>query len=122
MACTPANFKIRFPEFVGVDDSRVQLFLDDATGFMGDNDSRWRTFYDQAQCYLAAHLLTVSVFQSYGDSTVNAPVSKKEVDDVLIMKAVKATTASEGEFGSTSYGIRYLGYRKICFGAYILGV
>ncbi len=123
MASTPTLFKVRFPEFDSEADARIQLFLDDTIGFMGlSSDGRWCNNYDVAQCYLAAHLLVVGSFQEDGDSGVVSPIKKQEVDDVIIEQAVSAVTAKEGEFGSTSYGKRYLSYRMICFGGYIIGV
>lgn len=122
MACTPVSFKVRFPEFAAIADARIQLFLDDAVGFMGAESGRWCNNYDVAQCYLAAHLLVVGTSQEDGDSGVIAPIKKQEVDDVIIQQAVSELSAKEGEFGSTSYGKRYLSYRHICFGGYIIGV
>lgn len=122
MASTSATFKVRFPEFADVDDARIQLFLDDAAALMGN-----RTFcgnYDVAQCYLAAHLLTVAEQQAAGDSGVLAPISKQEVDDVVIEQAVKPSGGGGGSgmFDSTSYGKMFLHYQKICFGGLIIGV
>jgi len=122
MSCTPVAFKVRFPEFSATDDARIQLFLDDAVGFMGSDNGRWCGNYDPAQCYLAAHFLVLGNKQASGDSSPNAPVIEKEVDDVTIKRAIDPVTPVEGEFGSTSYGKRYLGYRKICFGAFMIGV
>lgn len=123
MACTPADFKVRFPEFATVTDERIQLFIDDTVAFMGlESAGRWCNNYDPAQCYLAAHLLVVGSMQELGDSGNIAPIKKQEVDDVVIEQAVTSLTAKEGEFGSTSYGKRYLSYRQICFGGYIIGV
>ena len=122
MPTTPAGFKVRFPEFDSVADARIQMFIDDTEGFMGTGPGRWCNNYDVAQCYLAAHLLVVGSFQESGDSGVVAPIKKQEVDDVIIEQAVTANTPKEGEFGSTSYGKRYLQYRHICFGGYIIGV
>lgn len=124
MACTPATFKIRFPEFASEDDLRIQMFLDDAADAMG-TPSRWcggGSTYDTAQCYLAAHYLYLASNTESGDSGVLGPISKQEVDDVSIEQAV--ATANPNKFGldATAYGQRYLELRHRCFGAYIIGV
>lgn len=60
MALDPAAFKVRFPEFAGTSDPRVQAALDQAarrvdTRLHGDRS-------DDALGCLAAHLLAVSPF------------------------------------------------------------
>ena len=122
MACTPETFKVRFPEFVDEADARIQLFLDDAADVMGTK-SRWcANLYDKAQCYLAAHLLYLGNLSAEGDGGVVGPISKQEVDDVVIEQAVEAATSSEGMLGTSTYGKQFIYYRSICFKAYIIGV
>lgn len=124
MASTPSTFKVRFPEFVTADDTRIQMFLDDAADLMG-SVGRWcssQTKYDVAQCYLAAHYLTIASNQESGDNGVIGPISKQEVDDVLLEQAVKAADPNKFGLDATAYGQRYLQLRHQCFGAYIIGV
>lgn len=124
MATTPGTFKTRFPEFAKMSDARVQMFIDDTVGFMGasTNSGVWCGNYDVAQCYLAAHLLSLGEFTGEGDSSVKAPIKKKAVGEVVIEFAIDSVKANEKEFGTTAYGKRYLSYRRICFGATIIGV
>ena len=117
MACTPADFKIRFPEFSGIADERIQMFLDDAADLMGIPD-KWccgESRYNVAQCYYAAHMLAMSERTDGGDSSSTGPISHKEVDDVVIKRAVQAVSPHLEDLYSTSYGKRYIQYRKICF-------
>lgn len=114
MACTVADFQTRFPEFCEVDDDRVQLFLDDTALLMG-SESRWCDFYNVAQCYYTAHLLVAAEATEAGDDGILAPVKKQEVDDVVIEHAVGSVSATSDDLNSTSYGKRYLHYRRICF-------
>jgi hypothetical protein len=110
-----ALFRARFPEFddaVGYPDARIQLFLDDAALLMNE-ESKWLSFYDPAQSYYAAHLLVVGEATENGDVGVRAPVKKKEVDDVVIEKAISDISPTMSDLYSTSYGKRYLHYRKI---------
>jgi hypothetical protein len=110
----------RFPEFEGYDDDRVQLFLDDAALLMSD-PTRWLDFYDIAQMYLAAHLLTVASGTEAGDSGPAYPLKRQEVDDVVIENAVTNISATIDDLFSTSYGKQYVRYRRIAF-AGIYGV
>ena len=121
MATTPTTFKARFTEFNIVADERIQLFLDDAALLM-HSPAKWLSFYDVAHAYHAAHLLAIAEIQADGDSGVTGPISKQVVDDVVIEQAVSVASASEGELGTTSYGKRYLYYRKLCLGGVIVGV
>ena len=66
MALTPADFKIRFPEFVLVDDARIQFWLDDAVFEVGEG--AWGTMYEKGVMLLAAHLLTIDQNNQSGGS------------------------------------------------------
>jgi len=107
------DFKTRFPEFASVADARIQLFLDDAALLMS-SPGKWRDFYDIAHQYYAAHFLVAAQFTERGDSGILAPVNHKEVDDVVIKKAIGESLPRTDELLSTSYGKRYWNYRKIC--------
>ena len=110
---TTVDFKTRFPEFDSVADARVQLFLDDAALLMS-SQGKWLSFYDIAHQYYAAHFLIAAQFTERGDSGIIAPVSHKEVDDVVIKKAISESIPRADELLSTAYGKRYWHYRKIC--------
>jgi len=110
---TSLEFKSRFPEFIGVEDVRIDLFLADTATFMSSK-GKWLDMYDMAQSYYAAHLLTVSEFQFAGDSGAVAPLRKREVDDVITEVAIGDVEPNYNELQSTSYGKRYIQIRKIC--------
>jgi hypothetical protein len=107
-----AEFQIRFPEFAMTDVARIQLFLDDAALIMSSKP-KWVEFYNIALSYFAAHLLVCAEATESGDITALAPISKKEVDDVLIEKAITAVSPTQDDVYSTSYGKRYASYRRI---------
>ena len=109
-----ADFQARFPEYEEVLEPRIQLFLDDAALLM-KSPQKWGSFYDVALLYFAAHLLAVGEHTEAGDVTAMGPVKQQEVDDVLIVSAVRDVEPSASEFLSTAYGKRYLYYRKIMF-------
>ncbi len=106
-----SQFQSRFPEFCEEDNDRVQLFLDDAELLMADKP-KWMNFYDVAHSYYAAHLLTVGLSTESGDSGILAPIKKQEVDDVIIEQAVSAVSPTADDLYSTSYGKRYVNYRR----------
>ena len=111
---TVVDFQDRFPEFTDITDSRVQMFLDDASLLMA-SPTRWLDFYDVALCYHAAHLLYVATLTATGDGGVLAPVKKQEVDDVVIEQAVGNVKPTAEDLLSTAYGKRYYQYRRLCF-------
>lgn len=109
-----ANFQDRFTEFAGVDCIRVQLVLDDAALIMS-SPAKWLEFYDVAHVYNAAHLLVVSLHSESGDSGTLAPIKQQEVDDVVIKNAIGDVDPTFDDMYSTSYGKRYISYRRRCF-------
>lgn len=119
-----ATFHKRFPEFCEELDERIQMFLDDAALFIGD-ESYWNNhgdFYEPALLYYAAHLLAVGLHTESGDTGSLAPVRKQEVDDVIIEQAVSAVSPTTDDLYSTSYGKRYVNYRRLAIPTFILGV
>lgn len=108
------DFKIRFPEFAGEVDDRVQLFLDDAALLMSSSP-KWLDYYDVAHAYYAAHLLVAGMNTEAGDSGIMAPTKHQEVDDVVIKNAVSDVSPKSEDLYSTSYGKRYISYRRKCF-------
>ena len=107
-----AQFQERFPEFCDVNDTRVQMFLDDAALLMKSPD-KWLSFYDVAHSYHAAHFLVVAEATEMGDSGILAPVKEQEVDDVVIKNAIGDVEVTFDDLYSTSYGKRYVSYRRI---------
>jgi hypothetical protein len=89
------------------------MFLDDAALIM-NGPAKWLEYFDVAQIYRAAHFLAVAQYSSTGDSGTLAPISHQEVDDVVIKSAVSSVSPSFDELASTSYGKRFMFYRKIC--------
>lgn len=111
---TVADFKARFIEFDSVDDARIQIFLDDAALVMASPE-RWLDFYDVAHVYHTAHLLTIATWSSMGDAGAIGPVKKKEVDDVIIEKAITAANPTALNYFTTTYGQQYFMYQRLCF-------
>lgn len=104
---TPTEFKARFPEFDSVDDSRIQVFIDDAE--LELDEGVWGTWYEKGLAYLTAHFLTIANQTAAGASgSTGGPVASRSVGDVSISFARGASTgATEDYFNSTSYGQEY---------------
>lgn len=110
------QFVIRFPEYAGVPEDRFNMFRDDAVLEMGTDNGRWLNVYDVAQYYLIAHMLVVAGMQATGDLTAVGPLRTTEVDDVVVEYAVSKTMENSfDEYLGTSYGQRYIKYRKMAF-------
>ena len=110
MALDPSTFKIRFPEFVTVDDSRIQLWLDDAELEVGE--SAWGTLYEKGVMLLAAHFLFIDQEnQDSGDGAGGSSMSRvtaKSVGDVSVSFArATAADATEDWYMQSSYGSEY---------------
>lgn len=123
MACSVADFRVRFPEFVDdamYPDARIQLFLGDAVAlYLGSDEPRWGGKYDIAHCFVAAHLLYVATSSQVGSPTSQAgPITSKTADGVTVTRSSPATmTRSEMAlfFSSTSYGQQFTVIRNRCF-------
>lgn len=118
MAITPADIKLRFPEFDSVIDGRIQLFIDDATATVNPNCSN----ADLMIAYLTAHLLFISDKTDSGSGGNISPVISESVGDVSRSFGVSANNSnSDAYYNSTSYGQRYLDLRSNCIGRPIIG-
>ncbi len=107
-----ADFQSRFPEFCDVNDARVQMFLNDTALLMSSED-KWLGYYDVAHMYYTAHFLVVAETTEAGDTNILAPIKHQEVDDVTIKNAVGDVNPTFDELNGTSYGKRYISYRRI---------
>ena len=110
MAVTPAEFKVRYPEFDSVDDARVQLFLDDATLEMSVDV--WGDLYDRGQGALAAHYLAIGIqSEAGGGGGSTAEVTSKKIGDVSYTYSTSSSSGGtdyKGGFDTTVYGRDYL--------------
>lgn len=111
------KFKIRFPEYASLDIARFEIAVEDAEVEMGTDESRWNSFYNLAQNHLVAHFLSVSEVTESGDVNPSVPLRSTEVDDVVVEYAVSKTVENSFDiYLSTSYGQRYVYYRRLAMG------
>ena len=110
MALVPdIDFFTRFPEFTGVDEARVQLFLDEA--LLEIRESEWTDLYTKALMLMTAHLLTLAS-QTAGAGTGGAGgnfgvVTSRAIGDVSVSFGnSSAVSGSENRswYNLTPYG------------------
>lgn len=115
MTVTPADFKLRYPEFDPVDDARVQIFLDDAALEMCE--SAWGDLYDRGQAALAAHMLAIANQTEASGGTgggASGPVASRSIGDVSVSFGLSSSSSkSEDWYTSTPYGSDYWRLVKI---------
>jgi hypothetical protein len=113
---TPTEFKDRYPEFTSIDDSRIQLFLDDAA--LELDSSLWGNWYDRGLAALAAHFLSLSIKAGSAGGSAGSvgPVASRSVGDVSVsfgMYSGGAAGTSDDFYKSTVYGQDYLRLMKL---------
>ncbi|AGC35706.1 virion structural protein [Rhizobium phage RHEph06] len=119
-APTPAEFKIRFPQFASVDDATVQMILDEAVAEVGET---WIEAYrTPGVLYLAAHLLAsqgLGYSAGGGGAAVTGAVKRRKVGDVETEFAGVAG-GSSGDlsgYGTTVFGQQFLRLQRKNFPA-----
>lgn len=106
---TLADFRARFTEFAAIDDTVVQLNIDDATLEVSAN---FGTFQDAAILFLAAHYLTLSQDAASGQVGTVGAVASESVDGVSqSFVTASAKNANDQLLSATVYGQRFLAYR-----------
>ena len=107
MALNPdTGFLTRFPEFSGVDEARIQLFLDEA--LLEIRESEWCDFYYKGLNLYTAHLLTLATQTAGvtgGSGGSFAPIAQRTVGDVSVAFASPTTNGWDTAWiTSTPYG------------------
>ena len=102
---SPSAFKTRFPEFSGIPDSRIEVYINLANLQM--DEASWGDYYTEGLSNLSAHLLVMGIRQSSG-ADANHAVASRSVGDVSVSFAVPSSAISGSAFySSTSYGQMY---------------
>ncbi|RKZ95806.1 MAG: hypothetical protein DRQ46_07910, partial [Gammaproteobacteria bacterium] len=107
MATDPTQFKVRFPEYADVDDSFIQIFLNDAALVM--DEQVWGKYFDNGQAYLAAHYLAMANKGSAGGGAgVSGSVTGRTVDGVSVSYGSAqpvggANSQTAGFYNTTQY-------------------
>lgn len=106
-APTVSSLKLRFPEFVDVDDAVVEFAIEEAKLEVGDS---WPSGAGVALTYLSAHYVAASVARaSSGGDGSNGRVKSESIGRLSITYAEDSKAAATvDDKDSTSYGRRYL--------------
>jgi hypothetical protein len=113
-----ADFRLEYPDFVGVDDTVVQYYLDKAASLT--NFERCPQYDPYMQIALAAHLLTKSQHNPEGAiDDAPSPALQQKVGDVSVsygyIRSERDFSSSDAWYGSTPYGKEFMMYRNKCF-------
>lgn len=103
-----------FPSLAETPEAMFNLYMEVALIEMGTIESRWVVFYDLAQMYLLAHLITqANKFADGGGESANAPVSNRNVDDVRVVYAIAKQNLSDiNTMLLTGFGQEYVRIRR----------
>jgi Protein of unknown function (DUF4054) len=96
-------FKAMFPEFEDVDDTTVQIALDQAGQFV---DATWGGSQTAGQMYLAAHFMILG--QAPADSGVGRVITSESIGRISVSYAVDSGAVGgggDGQLSSTTYGL-----------------
>ena len=108
---TPADIKLRFPEFTLIDDARIQLFIDDAILCVNSKCHN----ADITIAYLTAHYLSLATNTDSGNANSVGQVASESVGDVSVSYGISSSTNDGNDyFKSTQYGQRYLTLKSVC--------
>lgn len=113
---TVEEFKIKYPQFEGVDDAVVQTALDEAAIFV---TTKWpESVYAHAAMLYTAHVLVSQGYGTGAEAEVAqaglAAFSSIRSGSLSFSRAVKNQGSSDGapgidaDLSSTTYGVRYL--------------
>jgi hypothetical protein len=109
VAITASQIRDAFPEFAGLTDARINLFISQADRRI--NAAAWSAKADDGRLYLTAHLLSVTADGSTADA---GPVSSEKTLTTSATYAI-GSVFSDDALGSTSYGRYYIGLRRTIF-------
>ena len=114
MAVTPALFKVRFPEFIDIDNGRIQIFIDDAILML--YEPYWGIKYELGIYYLSAHYLSSAVSSEnsfVGAAGSSGLIASKSVDGSSVsFTNMTPTNQSDAYLLSTAYGQKYIALRN----------
>jgi len=103
MTVSAQVMKIRFPEFLNVQDAGIEFAIEEAALFMSKYTGPG---YDLAQMYLAAHILAVNqnTADSGGRDTISETIGRLSE---TFRGPPTGAAVTVGDLSTTSYGKRY---------------
>lgn len=118
MAVTATDIQDHFPEFEGLSETVINLWLTQAERRV--NPTQWGDKADDAVLWLTAHLLALTQGLACGVSAASGPVTTKKVGDLSISYKVP-DEMSQTFLASTSYGQYYLTLKTGVWPTRVLG-
>ena len=113
---TAADFLNKFPEFQSVDETRIELGLNEAK--LQVVEKIWGRFYEIGVLHLAAHILAMQ--GALNTEATNNPQPLREISSKAVgslsVSYTSGKTGFESESGSyylTKYGQRFLELKKL---------
>lgn len=109
---TPAEFIARFSEFSTVDPALIQGVINEVLYFLvGYQSSR---AYKILQLYLTAHMLSIQLRATAGDTNASNPFTSATVGSVSESVGLNVGSMStiESQWNSTSYGQKFFQFLK----------
>jgi hypothetical protein len=106
MTATVAQFRELMPQFSDVSDSVIQSYLDVAENMMGGG---WGDSGDEAQCFLAAHLMSMAGIGPNASAGQLAGFTNIKAGSVSLSRA---DAAAMGGYASSPFGQIFWGMWK----------
>lgn len=105
---TATSIKMRFPEFVMIDDPVVEFAIEEAALEFGDG-SNWTSGANIALSYLVAHYVAsaISRASSGGDGVEDGEIASESFGRLSISYVSKANVVAADK-STSSYGQRYI--------------
>ncbi len=114
---TATSMKLKFPEFVDVEDVTIEFAIEEARESVGGN---WTTKYNLAIMYLSAHYIAAGQAASNAFSGGSGgEIASESIGRLSISYKTSAASNSDAtpdNLSSSSYGRRYIELRGLNFG------
>ena len=102
MAVTPGQLKIRYPVFDSLEDSTIQMVIDDVE--LELDETTWGRYFDRACTLLVAHMLAVEDHKNEGEATeTSRRLSSESFGD-----SSESYANPENQLEETVFGREYL--------------
>ena len=110
---TAVSMRLKFPEFVDVPDAQIEFALEEAA--LGVSTDWYARDVNLAQMYLAAHLIAVGLAASETLGGADRVQSETIGRMSVTYRAGGGSTATAGDYSSSTYGERYLALVNLNF-------
>lgn len=107
---SPIDIKSRFIEFQSLDDSYIDLFIQEAS--VSIDEAYFRNRYNLAVAYLTAHMLTVAELQK--KRALVGDIRREQIEGLEIeYQSTYNPSKFDSSYSSTSYGMKFLEFQQL---------